>query len=83
MSEFSATPETSDMQLAPTLLRCEGSGFRLRLGRFLLSRSLWARSSPRLPSDSGKTQSHCVGLGLLPSLQSIRGGAPKLTLLRA
>ena len=26
----------------------------------------------RLPSDSGKTQSHFVGLGLLPSLQSIR-----------
>ena len=35
-----------------------------------LSRSLWARSSPRFPSDSGKNQSHCVGLGLLPSLQS-------------
>ena len=28
----------------------------------------------RLPFDSGKTQSHCVALGLLPSLQSIRSG---------
>ena len=45
-----------------------------------LPRSLWARLSPRLPSDSGKTRLRFTAAGLLPSLQSIRGGAPKLTL---
>ena len=48
--------------------------------RFLLSRSLWARCSPRLPSDSGHKQNRYAILGLYPSLQSIRGGAPKLAL---
>ncbi len=45
-----------------------------------LSRCEAARTLGRFRCDSGKTQSHCVGLGLLPSLRSKR---PRCPLLRA
>lgn len=45
----------------------------------VLSRSLWAHSRPGFPATRTKRRPLC-GLSVLPSLRSIRGGAPKLAL---